>query len=441
VPRLSVVGPQGVVYRGSEPGRRLTRLGSAAVLVGCPLALAVIFLLTAKVWEIPLLAPAALALGAALVMAGYVCVTWRPEAALRDRVVEHAWSKLVPRLLGKESRAGWGGPADLAFVSGLARLSVGAVRPELRSGPLQVALDRAESLIRDDRHDPPALAALWRLAAEDRALLGGDPVPTLVEQIGRCLDGEFPLRYAGPLLEDLSGPPWSKATMARLRILVCARAMNSGYEVIDLIRVGRAFPPLGGLLRLEPSGLAKLHLLWSLQRRRPWERIARAPTVFELARDPEALASLEESPDLLLADAQYPISLTARGVSLQGTLFAQMPESIAVRENREFQDGGFELVIADRRFHYRTDPEDVAARVEQWLRFYFGDFLPQAYAHQYRSSPDVLARVQVVNSVLCPECKRPFLPQVGEVGVRQELGAEARADASANEMALPGGSP
>jgi hypothetical protein len=373
-----------------------------------------------------------------LMMAGYVCLTWCPEEALRDRLLEHAWSRLVPRLLGKETRAGWGGAADLAFVAGLARLSVGAGRPELRGGPLQVALDRAESLLRDEKHDPLALAAMWRLAAEDRALLGGDPVPTLVEQIGRCLDGEFPLRYAGPLLENLTGPRWPKATLARLRILVCARAMNSGYEVIDLIRVGRGFPPLGTLIRLEPSGLAKLHLLWSLQRRRPWERIARAPTVFELARDPEARASFEQNPDLLLADPLYPICLTARGVSFQGTQFAHMPESIAVRENREFQEGGFELVVADRRFHFHTDPDDVASRLEQWLRFYFGEFLPQAYAHQYRSSADVLARLQAVNAVLCPECKRPFLPQVGEVGVRPEFGAEARTDMVANTLSLQG---
>ena len=58
VPRLAVAGPQGFVFRGKEPGKRLTRLGRAAVLVGCPLALAVLFVLAAPFTDGGLLAPA-----------------------------------------------------------------------------------------------------------------------------------------------------------------------------------------------------------------------------------------------------------------------------------------------------------------------------------------------------------------------------------------------
>src|SRR5205807_3482759 len=99
VPFVEMATPSGVVFRGKEPGKGLTHIGRAVLLVGSPLVLAVGLMLASPLTGGHLLAPAALALGVALLSAGYVCLNWRPEGRLSDRAVEHAWTTLVPHIL------------------------------------------------------------------------------------------------------------------------------------------------------------------------------------------------------------------------------------------------------------------------------------------------------------------------------------------------------
>jgi hypothetical protein len=416
-PRLDIVTPLGDLFSGKEPGGKLTNTGRAALLIGTPLLVAGLCSIAALFLEGWPLASAALALGGTLVMAGYVCLGWRADPTLPGRAIHYAWTMLVPRILSRRSEIEGGSAGALAFVGGLARLSIGAARPEDRAEPLRQALDRTEALRDIEPNAVPALAELWRLAAEDRGQRGEDPVWPVAEQVGRALAGELPLSFAGPLLEKFSSPWWTSVSMARFRVLVCERAFLAGYEVGDLLRAGRAFPPLGTALKLDPPSLAQLRLLWTLRTSRPWERIGGALTVFELAAERRRGSALADFPDLLLVDERKDIFLCGRGVVFQGGVIGRMPESIAVRENREFQDGGFDLMVGTLRFHFPTSPDALATRLERWLRFYFTEFVQQASAQQARRSGQVPALLGPANRVICPECRQPCLPQFAEVGV------------------------
>ena len=308
----------------------------------------------------------------------------------------------------------------MTFLAGLARISTGRSHWFERASPLRIARERVGGMLSDSASAPFTLASLWRLTVEDLGQRGQDPVVPLAAEIGRRLDGELPLHSAGPLLEKLNSRWWSGVSMNRLRILLCERAWRAGYEVVDLLRAGRAFPPLGTVLAPEPAGLAHLRLMWAYRQRRPWERFAKAVDVFEIAADPHAGAQLAEIPDILLADRSAEIELCGRGVLFQGRLFTKVPESIAVRENREFQEGGFDLFVGEERFHFASDPDELAGRLERWLRLHLGEFLPQAVSQQTRHTQDVLKRLGRLNAVVCPECHNLCLPQFAEIGIRTD---------------------
>src|SRR5262249_2546989 len=211
------------------------------------------------------------------------------------------WAELVPQLeqegLNKE-RAGF--VAGLALVSG--RLGSATRRRE----PMSAAMDSFETQAHKDQEMVGHLAALWRLAGQDQAVEGYDPLPLILEQMSQCFSGKLPLLYAGFLLDGLPEPGatdwWTKGHWHRLQVLLCEQAFAAGLELSDLIDVCRSQRLLGNILGLEElDNLAQRRLLWSLRSSRPWERFAKAATAFEVAANPRTGGKLlTRIPDLLL---------------------------------------------------------------------------------------------------------------------------------------------
>ena len=136
------------------------------------------------------------------------------------------------------------------------------------------------------------LAALRRLMVEDAAAYGADPVPLVVDQIARCFDGRLPLTYAERLLAGWSSEWWTRGNLVRLRVLLCDRAFEAGFEVRNLLDAGRTAPALGDVLRItDPAGLAGLRLLWSERPTRPWDHCGPAQR-FRVGRRPRLRRSV-----------------------------------------------------------------------------------------------------------------------------------------------------
>jgi hypothetical protein len=411
---LEIEGPRGDIFTGREPGRLLTRNGALALLVG-PLMLCA-FLLTDALTgrRLPLYLVIVLAIGVGLFCGGLIYLLWPMGQKLRDRLVDWSWLKLVPQLQeeGLNKTA-----AD--FVAGLALVSGGLGTLSRRWEPLNAVRNSLTTQAQKENDLVGNLAALWRLTIEDQAAQGEDPLPFLLEQVDQCFSGKFPLVYASHLLDALPEPEttewWSKDHWHRLQVLLCERAFAAGLELSDLIDVCRAQRVLGIVLGLEElDSLAQRRLLWSLRSSRPWERIAPAATVFEVAANARAGGKLlTRIPDLLLAVEGTSLFVSSRGLWFEDTWFTAMPATIEVRARKH----DFELIIGPHHFTYADNPDPLVGRLEKWFRYYFRDFLPQVAAvHSWRS-PDVGKKLQTRNGVSCPDCKKKILTRQGDVGI------------------------
>jgi hypothetical protein len=229
----------------------------------------------------------------------------------------------------------------------------------------------------------------------------------------------LPLVFAQWLLAEWVGPWWTAGNLARLRILLCGRAFEAGWEVADLVEAGLIARALADVLQTaEPDGLARLRLLWSLRPSRPWARWGDALTVFELAEDSEAgRAWLRKYPDLLLLDEGSPaVIVSGQGVVFQETLFTEAPRTIELKSRRDFDGIEYELLIGAYRFRLVNDPAALVGRLDRWFRFLFGEFFPQVAAVHAWQAPQGSKSSQFHEVVACPECRRSLLPRAGDVG-------------------------
>jgi hypothetical protein len=82
--------------------------------------------------------------------------------------------------------------------------------------------------------------------------------------------------------------------------------------------------------------------------------------------------------------------------------------------------GGHKLVVAGRAFVLPDDPQPLAALLERWRNFYFGEFLPQAaeVARWQSAAGDRVMRTW--GTVACPKCRRIIRVKPGEVGTALE---------------------
>jgi hypothetical protein len=287
------------------------------------------------------------------------------------------------------------------------------------------------------------LGALWRLSLAQRANTGLDLGQMIAGQLQRCFEGKLSFAFVEGLLDNWQPENWTTGEQTRLRILACERAFEAGFEVADLIEAGQDSPSLGRLVGNDASALAQVRLLWSLRPRRPWDRFGSALSVFEVAELQDAPHILAAHPDLLLwakvpavrssfdnglgsPDAR--IALGVRGVYFQEELFTEFPRTIEVVSKSDSRQGRHELVIGDQRFPFLANPETVAAQLERWLRYYFGEFRPQVTEVGRWQTPDLAAIWRSRGSVACPDCGCVLLPRVGDVGLSLDAYEKARKD-------------
>jgi hypothetical protein len=417
--------PKATVYKGREPGRELTPNGAVMLIAGPPVVSALLLSMLVPAWMAFNLIAALLVV---TVTAYFLTVAiWHAEMPPPERARNYAWTMLGPRLY-----AGGFVADDAGFLAGLADASAGDGHTRVRAGLLPALRARTERAVVKGQAPAGLLAPVIRLAVEDRSA-GSDPIPAVADELARCFNGKLPLKVAERLLADWRADWWTKGNLARLRVLLCDRAFEAGFEVRNLLDAGQNSPALGSVLGTENThGLAALRLLWSQRAMRPWDRCGAAMTVFELAEDVGNAALLEQYPDLLLyqdhpewllaADGSTEkmgpaeILLVSSGVCLQGVEFVTTPRLIEVHG----KSMGDELILGDKRFRGPQPLDELAARMERWFRFTFHDFLPQTRAAAHWEPPDRAALLRAWGMIPCPECHTQILARVGEVGLALE---------------------
>jgi hypothetical protein len=424
---LEIVTPRTCLYRGRESGQLWTQRGAMFVFVGPLVLLALLWAFGPIVFGIKPLAPVLAILFVASVVHLLTYWLWRPRVPVEGRARNYAWTLLAPRLHADGYRV-----EDSTFLAGLALLSGGDGYAPLRAALLSDLVKRTENALHMGIAPPGHLAALHRLAIEDAVARGADPVPRLVELLARCFEGRLSLRFAEQLLAGWQSSWWTTGDRIRLRVLLCDRAFEAGFEVRNLLDAGQTAPALGVLLGTDNvANLTALRLLWSLRPARPWDRCGDPRTVFDLAADRQHANLLGRVPDLLLWQEEPDwlvaapgvtepqaahIALCVRGVLLQDVLFTETPRVVEVNARWRYND----LVIGEERFRSSGSLDALALRMERWFRYAFSEFLPAVPRVESWKAPDRLAILRAWGAVACPECRRQLLPRVGEVGIALE---------------------
>jgi hypothetical protein len=424
---LEIVTPDKRIYRGRERGLLWTRRGAMLVFVGPLIFAALVGSLLIPDFGIGLILSVFAILSLALAIHITTQRIWRPRVPAAIRARNYAWTMLAPRL-----HADGYSVADSAFLAGLANQSCADGYGTLREPLMPDLIKRTENALAMGIAPPGHLAALRRLMVEDAVGRGADPVPLVVDLLARCFEGRLSLSFDEQLLTGWESSWWTPGNLARLRILLCDRAFEAGFEVGNLLDAGKSAPALGRLLGADNvANLSALRLLWSLRPTRPWDRCGEALTVFDLAADPQHGELLAAYHDLLLwriepnwpvasrgEDEQKPANIffCVRGVSLQGVFFTETPSVVEVNARWRYND----LLIGDRRFRSSGPLDMLALRMERWFRYAFSEFLPMLRRVEKWQAPDRLAILRAWGAVACPECRRQLLPRVGQVGVALE---------------------
>jgi hypothetical protein len=424
--QLEVCTPNKLLSNDREPGRWLTLRGARTLIVG-PLILLTVLCAFAMPGAAQMV-PFGFVVGLLFVALGLeilVRMFWVQAVPPSDRALEYAWQLLVPRLHADGFRL-----EDSAFAAGLAQATP-AGRSGLVRAPLLLRLAKeTEEAVQKHLAPPDHLVALRRLMIADSVSLGADPIPLVVDQLARCFEGKVPMAYAERLLSDWEADWWTKGNLARLRILLCDRAYEAGFEVRNLLDAGRSAPAMAEVLKADDvQGLAALRLLWSFRASQPWDRNGEAVTAFEVATNPARARLLAEYPDLLLWQeerqwqimaeggrdrlAPVEIFLCVRGVVLQEILFTQTPANIEVI-NKSI---GYDLILGEQRFRSTDDLDELARRMERWFRYWFNDFLPTTKNVVNWKPPDRAALMRAWGATPCPEGGKCLLARVGDVGV------------------------
>jgi hypothetical protein len=420
---VDVRTPTEVLFRGSEPEQYWTASG-AMLLTSGPLVL--LALLWATWGPVPLAAVFVL-LTTALAVAVLAQTLWKPSVSAELRARRYSWTLLAPHLHERGFAA-----TDSTFLAGLAAVSVGDGLAALRASTLPTLLKHTELAASRRLGAAGHLALLRRLAVEDAAAAGADPVLLVVDQVSRSFQGRLPLTVAELLLDGWRGPLWTQVNLERLRVLLCDRAFEAGFELSNLVDAGRKAPALGAILRTDNEiGLAALRLLWSLRASRPWDRCGDAQTVFDIAASPEQSQLLQEYPDLLLyqTEANWPtlapeggetrpvrILVCLRGLFLQGTLITEAPKMVEMSATGSWQM----LILGAHRFYSRGELDTLVLRMERWCRYVFSELLLALPGVLSWRSPNREAILRAWGAQPCPECKRFLLPLLGRVGIPLE---------------------
>jgi hypothetical protein len=410
--RLRIETPAGIVFDGPEPGAPLRPDWRRWVTMPLFLLPIIIAMTMPWPWAVPGTLLGLLAVGWLVVQLRVSEPDERP-----DRVIDHAWRLLVPHL-----HADGFDMNDAEFAAGLAGSSSGRGDSAVREKPLQRLIRVTTHALRTGIALPKHLLALQSLAVMDAEANDEDPVRTTADAIGPWLTSPVPAPAELLLTHDVIGS-WTKGQRARLRVLLTARAFESGLGVWDLHALGHALPHLGRVLHHEDTdSLARLRMLWDQRPTRPWKRCGPAATVFELANYPMVGGQhLEAAPDLLLfqplPSGGEPIHLLAcgRGLIVGGALIHEWPTSIDFVPLPLSKGGGYAMQFAGHAVQVHGDPAELVRKVTAWANYFFGEFLPWIGNVLAQPGDRPTDRLPAF-TMACPDCGKSFLARRGEVG-------------------------
>ena len=258
---LEVRTPDRVLYQGREPRRRWTITGARVWLAGSCVLLALLFACCPLIAYPKGFVPVAVFLLAAVGMEVIVRQLWKSRVPINDRIFDYTWRFLVPRLHDGGYRV-----EDSAFATAIVKATPAGRSSVGRAPLLQELVQHTEAAVRDGQGPAEHLAALRRLLIADAVAAGADPVPLVLAQLARCFEGNLTLAYAEQLLRGWDASWWTPGTWARVRVLLCDRAFEAGFEVSDLLDSAKTAPSLAAVLEInKPQQLAGLRYLWSLR--------------------------------------------------------------------------------------------------------------------------------------------------------------------------------
>ena len=411
IPAITITAEEEIVYSGREPGRWLTRLGAALVcFVPIVLASFLVMKLIAAAGTSGLVL-FLLALVCGLVLAGVVYLFWPSSRPKRERLIDAAWTLLVPHLLDEKLT-----PARASFLGSLALASQGRGSAAARA----LVLEDCQHAFSKNNNPKllPAQSALVRLRLDDLVNEDEDPFPALLEVIRACLQGKRPLALMDNLLAELTGADgWGKARKARLKVLLAEAMFSAGIELRDLPDLAQAYPALATILDIQNANvLVGMRYLCSLESSRPWDSIGAAQTIFELAGEFEQTEALANKyPGLLLSATGKPIFLTVRGLWCQDICMQEKPRPLEVHKLPG--KDGYQLILGPDHIWFGQSPDELAEELKEWVTFYFNEFVPGLKKCPVRRGGDGMKKLSARNAVACGHCGTEFLPKLAAVGI------------------------
>ena len=396
------------LYGGPEPGHALTRRGVVCLFI---LPLVLVAGVAAVMPPLAGVAPQFLVGGLLLLAAlSYMGIRlhWGHEEPPADRVIDHAWNFVIPRMLRTHDLPA----ADQMLFAGLADATVNHGDAEYREKTLGQAIAQTGDLGWADALS----ASLMALKLEDRDE-GADDVPMLAGQFADVCAGKATWGAANRLFLRMRGDLANRTRRAKLRILLLRAAFQAGLEAGDLRRLGRLAPEVGVCYASEDrAGLARLRLLWLYRANRLWQTVGAAASVFDLAQ--YAQSYLEQRPDLLLLQPapnadEAPILICEEGVVYRESVLASADARVAVRAKT---GGGFDLLLNNQRYPFKKNPAILVQRLTAWRAFLFEEFLPRADILQRRTS-DLGDRLLNRHRRECGACGRDFYGLPGGMGL------------------------
>lgn len=413
-PKLTIETPRGVLYRGGEPGRPLTKLG-IAIVVTVPL-LAVTYLLASwlTAFEASPALLTVLTVGVGLVAAGVLFMCWPNPPPERGRLLHAAWELLVPILRRRAT-----GPGEWAFLDSLLRFGDREITPP--TDLLSKCFDVVSATGGADPRAATCLAGLCRQYVFALRERGEDTLALVASQAADCFRGKLSLAFLAALLEEFAPRRrhlWTKGELNRLRALIALEAFRAELRPTELFALGRSFPEVGELLRLgDSSHWLRLYAVWSEGAREPWGAASGALSIFDLAEEsPEqAEVLLEDYPDLLLHVDEANIVIGNDGIWFEGECIRQFARGTTV-ETRRGSSSGWEVCIGRLVIPCANNLRGTVEILRHWLEFWFHELLPRVPTTVPLLTESGRKMWQSARFV-CPTCGRALVPCPGDVGI------------------------
>jgi hypothetical protein len=204
--------------------------------------------------------------------------------------------------------------------------------------------------------------------------------------------------------------------MNRLPILVAQEAFDADVDIDDWLNLGRTLPAASIVLGLEQRWhWLQFFALFQQRSRRPWDSAGEAITMLELARAPAQFEEvLTHYPDVLLFVPRANLVIGSKGVWIEGVCVTsfQLGADVSLQKI----SGQYELTIGAIKIRCSQNPRAHLDDIRRWLRYYFQEFLPTV-SSLARPHVESRHRMWQLSRVTCPECARPLVPCLGELGL------------------------